>query len=270
MSEEKALAQSMRFRDTKSIISVLDDAYDAGIRTFMCTTHERMDEITEHFRTNPESYEGFKFFPCMPYAHKYANAVTDYGMLGALKNYMPQNGLFDAVLKGGKALAQKDIEGVVTMLIDAEMKAFKGLETPVILLQNVVVDLLLGMGFDEAFNIFHDYVKSEYEAEPGFITMNLPMLLDRLESRGISNPIVCSSINKVGFRLSGGIPAYERAFREHEFRPIAMSVFASGAVAPREALEWLRDVVNVESIVFGASSAEHIRSTVMLTEEIWA
>lgn len=270
MSEEKAMAQSMRFRDTESIISVLDDAYEAGIRTFMCTTHERMGEITEHFRKHPEIYKGFKFFPCMPYAHKYANAVTDYGMLGALKNYMPQNGLFDAAFKGGKALAKKDIEGVVTMLIDAEMKAFKGLDTPVILLQNVVVDLLLGLGFDEAFNIFHDYVRAEYGAEPGFITMNLPMLLERLESRGITNPIVCSSINKAGFRLSGGIEAYMRAFEEHDFRPMAMSVFASGALAPREALQWLRDVGKVESIVFGASSKEHIRSTVELTEEIWS
>ena len=37
MSEEKARAQLMRFKDNEAIIEVLDIAYDAGIRTFMCT-----------------------------------------------------------------------------------------------------------------------------------------------------------------------------------------------------------------------------------------
>ena len=33
------------------------------------------------------------FYPCMPYAHKYANAVTEYGMLGALKHFLPDEGI---------------------------------------------------------------------------------------------------------------------------------------------------------------------------------
>ncbi len=43
MSEEKARAQALRFQDrwTRSI-DVLDAAYDEGIRTFMCTTHDRI------------------------------------------------------------------------------------------------------------------------------------------------------------------------------------------------------------------------------------
>jgi hypothetical protein len=35
MSEEKARAQAMRFRDLTAIIEVLDAAYAEGIRTFM-------------------------------------------------------------------------------------------------------------------------------------------------------------------------------------------------------------------------------------------
>ena len=83
MSEEKARAQAMRFRDTESIIDVLDVAYDEGIRTFMCTTHDRIAEVADHVRANPSRYSEFTFYPCMPYAHKYANAVTEFGLLGA-------------------------------------------------------------------------------------------------------------------------------------------------------------------------------------------
>ena len=172
-------------------------------------------------------------------------------------------------MRGGRSLAKKDIEGVTTLLIDAEMKMFEGLSTPVVFLQNVVVDLLLGMGFLDAFAIFAEHVRKRYHAEPGFITMNTPMLLDALDTVGIANPIVCSNINKIGFRMSGGLDGYRDALEKRPFRAIAMSVFASGAIGAREAIEWVCEQPNIESIVFGASSREHIASTKRLVDEYW-
>ena len=77
MSEEKARAQAIRFQPTQAIIDVLDVAYDEGIRTFMCTTHERVELICDHVRADPDRYQEMAFYPCMPYAHKYANAATE-------------------------------------------------------------------------------------------------------------------------------------------------------------------------------------------------
>jgi hypothetical protein len=270
MSEEKARAQAMRFQNTAAIIEVLDIAYDTGIKTFMCTTHERIEAVCDHMRANPQRYQDFLFYPCMPYAHKYANAMTDYGMLGAIKHFMPNEGFIDAAMRGGMSLAKKDIEGITTLLIDAEMKMFHGLRTPVIFLQNVVVDLILGLGFKDAFRIFANHVRERYDAEPGFITMNLPLLLDVLEELGIDNPIVCSNINKIGFRVCGGTEAYERALNERKFRAIAMSVFASGAIPANEAIEWVCQQPNIESIVFGASSQANIKKTWELVERHWS
>ena len=270
MSEEKARAQAMRFQDIGSVIQVLDNAMDEGVTSFMCTTHDRFALVCDHMRAQPERYKDFKFMPCMPYAHKYANAVTEDGILGTLKRFMPDEGLLNAALRGGMSLAKKDIEGITTLLVDAEMKMFAGLNTPVIFLQNVVVDLLLGLGFNEAFRIFADHVKNRYNAEPGFITMNMPMLLDALEKVGVENPIVCSNINKIGFRMCGGFEAYERALREKKFRAIAMSVFASGAIPPKEAIEWVCQQPNIESIVFGASSRGNIRNTKELVDRYWS
>jgi hypothetical protein len=122
----------------------------------------------------------------------------------------------------------------------------------------------------EAFLIFAKHIRSKYHAEPGFITMNLPMMLDTLDEVGIENPIVCSSINKLGFRMCGGIEAYERALRERKFRAVAMSIFASGAIPPQEAIAWVCSQPNIESIVFGASSRSHIRSTKQLVDKYWS
>ena len=268
MSEEKARAQAMRFQDLSAIIAVLDAAYAQGIRTFMCTTHDRVRDICDHFRAHRDRYPDYRFYPCMPYAHKYANAVTEYGMLDALRQFLPDEGAFGAAMKGGVAVARKDVQACVQLLVDAEMKMFTGLSTPVILLQNVVTDLLLGLGFKEAFRYFADHVQARYGAEPGFITMNLPRLLDVLDEAGIDNPIVCANINKIGFRMSGGIELYENVLAQRRFRGIALSVFASGAIPARAALEYVCGMPNIQSIVFGASSAANIAHTKALIDDL--
>lgn len=270
MSEEKARAQSIRFQDMPAILDVLDVAYQNGIRTFMCTTHDRVAEVCDYFRENKDRYPDYRFYPCMPYAHKYANAVTEHGMIDALRMFLPNEGALGSMFKGGMALASKDVEAIAQLLIDAEMKMFEGLQTPVIFVQNVVTDLALGLGFNEAFRMFHDHVRNKYGAEPGFITMNVPRLLDVLDELGIENPIVCANINKIGFRMCGGIEAYEQAIATRRFRPIAMSVLASGAIPPREAVEYVCGLPQVESIVFGASSRGNIQQTKKLIDELSA
>jgi len=269
MSEEKARAQAMRFQDLTAVVSLLDIAHENEIKSFMCTTHDRIELVCDHMRSNPERYADFAFYPSMPYAHKYANAVTEDGMLGAVRKFLPDEGFINAAVRGGASIARKDIEGLITLLVDAEMKMFEGLSTPVVFLQNVVVDLLLGLGFKDAFRVFSEHVRDRYGAEPGFITMNLPALLNELDKQGLENPIICSNINKVGFRMSGGFEAYERALKDREFRAVAMSVFASGAIPPREAIEWVCQQPNIESIVFGASSEGNIRGTKALIDEFW-
>ena len=102
ISDEKSRSQALRFRDTKAIMDVLEDVNATGIKTFMCTTHEKIAEVCDQVRNRPEEFRGFKFYPGMPYAHKYANAVTDLGIFGALKQYLPGN-IMSAFTKGGLA-----------------------------------------------------------------------------------------------------------------------------------------------------------------------
>ncbi len=266
MSDEKSRAQAIRFKDDVSIIKVLDQAIETGISTFMCTTHDRIANICDHIRAYPAKYGNFKIYPCMPYAHKYANAITELGIMGTIKQYVPGN-IFGTFAKGGLAFLSKDFLKLMEILIDAEMKMFKGINTPVIFIQNVLVDLLLGLKMMDVLVEYDSYIRKKYNAEPGYITMNMPMLLDALESAGIENPIICSSINKTGFRMSGGIALYEKYLTERHFRPIAMQVLASGAIRPKDAIQYLSNFPKIESVLFGASSKSHIQETKELIEE---
>jgi len=266
MSDEKARAQAIRFKDLSAIMDVLDYVYDIGIRTFMCTTHSRIGEICEIIRNNPERYKGFKIYPCMPYAHKYNNAVAELGVMGALKKMLPGS-VIGSLARGGLALARKDFVGIMKLLVDAEMKMFHGIETRVIFLQNVVTDLILGMGMTDFFKAFAEYIHEKYDAEPGFITMNLPALIDVLEECGLHQPIICSSINKIGFRMPGGIKKYEEAISSGRARIIAMQALAAGAISPKEAIEYVCQLDGIESILFGASTKSHILETKKLIED---
>jgi hypothetical protein len=267
ISDEKSRAQAIRFKENQAIIDVLNSAREVGINTFMCTTHDRIADICDYMRKNPTEYKDFNIFPCMPYAHKYANAVTDLGILGAMKAYMPGNALSVAT-KGGLAFIQKDYVAMMEMLVDAEMKMFKGINTPVIFLQNVVVDLILGLGMYDFFNAFAKHVKKKYNAEPGFISMNMCKMVDVCEQIGIENPIICSSINKIGFRVSGSLEAYENYLTDpsKKFRPIAMQVLAAGALKPKEAIEYIGQFPKIEAVLFGASSKGHIQENIKLIE----
>jgi len=266
ISDEKSRALSIYFKDYESILSVVDQSILLGINTFMCTTHDRIINICEHIRNNPSGYGGFKIYPCLPYVHKYANAINEYGIIGSIKHYVPGN-IFGIFAKGGSALLTNNFIKLMGILIDAELKMFAGINTPVIFIQNLLVDMILGLKMYGVFTEFDAYIRNKYNAEPGYITMNMPALLDALNSVGIVNPIICTSINKIGFRMSGGKDIYEKYLNEKEFRPIAMQVLAGGALRPMEAIEYIGKFPKVESILFGASTKYHIQETKKLIEK---
>lgn len=266
ISDEKARAQAIKFKDDRTILATIDIAIEEGVNTFMCTTHDRIANICNLIKQDVHKYKNLTIYPCMPYAHKYANAVTELGITGTIQQYVPGN-ILGYLFKGGTAYLSKDYISIMELMVDAEMKMFKGINTPVIFLQNVVTDLLLGLGMKNVLKAYHDYIIRRYNAEPGFITMNMPKLLDMLESVHINNPIICSSINKAGFRMSGGKALYEHTLQTRRLRAIAMQVLAGGAISAQEAIEYVCALPNIESILFGASSRANIHQTISLIRE---
>ncbi|MFC1462378.1 WecB/TagA/CpsF family glycosyltransferase [Verrucomicrobiota bacterium] len=272
MSQTRAAERGVRFATDEAVLKVVDTALDCGIRAFMLNTNDRVAGLCEHFRSHPSRYSDMRFYVSMPYAHKYASAVNEKGVIGAVReivlrdNSGPQ--IMSMLAHGGMGLLKQDPFELMRVLIDAEMKAFRGLNVEVMFLQNIVTDLLLGYGVKEVFVQFADYIRKKYDAEPGFITLNMPMLVDILLDCGIENPIVCSAVNKIGYLMNPDIASYDTCLAEKRFRPMAMSILASGAVPPREAVDFVARKRMIQSIVFGASSRAHIEHTKALIDDI--
>jgi hypothetical protein len=152
------------------------------------------------------------------------------------------------------------------ILVDQEMAAFKNLDVRVVFLQNIVVDLMLGFGVAEPFIEYANHIRKRYGAYPGFITQNMPLLRRRLIEWGIHDVVICSSINKIGYLMSPSREAYEAALAENDgsdYAMMAMSTLASGAIPAPEAYEYVNGL-NLQSVVFGASSRGNIEQTTKL------
>ena len=94
--------------------------------------------------------------------------------------------------------------------------------------------------------------------------MNVPKLASFLESCGIENAVICGAVNKRGYLMSPDISSYESYFSgEQKYPMTAMSIFASGAISPQEAVDYVRGQ-GIKSIVFGASTRRHMQETMEL------
>jgi hypothetical protein len=265
LSEEKARRQAKKFEDITNIYKVLDYVNNIGIKSFMVTTYSRVEKICNYIRDN-DDYKNFKINPCLPYAHKYANAVAENGILGTLKKYLKGN-IVSSISKGSIAYVKKDFIKIMEILVDAELSIFKNTNIEVVFLQNVISDLLLGLGMYDFFGAFNDYINNKYGVKAGYITMNMPWLLKVLKKQGIEKPIICASLNKINFRVSGGLDLYEKTLREEDFHFIAMQVLAAGAIAPKKAFKYVAELEGVDSILFGSSNPEHILESKNIIEK---
>jgi hypothetical protein len=270
MSQEKAQQLSEQFFDISNIYRIYDIAFDAGIRAVMLNSNDRAAIICDHFREFEKKYEDIRWYPSIPYPHKYANLVAEKGIIPAINEVLFKNNSTSDILglmaKGGIALFSKDAMKVMQMLIDVEMKMFRGLDIKVVFLQNIITDLILGYGVREVFAGYCDHIRKKYKALPGLITQNMPYLKARLEEWGIGEVVICTSFNKIGYLMSPDVNSYLAASRNNDpsvYQLMAMSTLASGAIPAKEAYAFINGQP-IQSVVFGASSAGHIKETVEL------
>ena len=267
-SQDKAEEMAKRFSDIKNILNVYNNAFDCGLKAVMLNSNERAAEITQYFRDNKSKYSDLTWYPSIPYPHKYADMVNELGIFPAINEVIFKNntagGMFSMITKGMTVAVTKDVLKVMEMLIDIEYKMFKGLDCKVLFLQNVVTDLLLGLGIKEVFQHYCDYIRKKHKILPGFITLNMPYLKAKLEEWGVEEVVICSTINAAGFNMYPSKETYEQVIAANDsskYQLMGMNVLASGSITPKQSFDYVNGL-NLQSVVFGASSKEHIRNSV--------
>ena len=262
-SIDKSKEQEDKYGTAKVIHKTLEYVNDIGIKSFMFTTHDQFEPVFKKIK-NITKFDDFKLLPCIPYAHKYATAMFDLGVFKSVRKFFPGNIILSG-LRGAKSLILADTVSTMQLLVDSEMKMLKGMNVQAIFLQNIIIDLLIGLEMYDLFYEFVLYVEKRYKISAGFITMNYVKLEDILiNSLGITKPIICSNINKIGFRMNPSQKEVESKLKQNICYNIAMSFLASGAIPPKDAVTYIKSIDGVDSVLFGASNYSHISETYKL------
>jgi hypothetical protein len=270
MSQEKAQQLAERFNDLSRVFDTYRTAHSLGMRAFMLNSNDKAGQICDYFRDHRSEFPGLVLYPSIPYPHKYANLVAEQGIVGAVQSALSGQSALDVLGFAGKGLSllTGDISRILTVLVDVEMKIYRQLDFKAIYLQNIITDLLLGLQFRDIFVEYCAYIEKKFHAIPGFLTMNVPKLAAYLSSCGIERAVICGAVNKIGYLMSPSVVAYEEYFQCPQGYPVtAMSIFASGAIPPAEAVRYVMQQ-GIRSIVFGASSRAHIQATMELAGEL--
>ena len=267
-SQDKAEELANKFSDINNIFEVYDNAFDCGVNAVMLNSNDRAKQITEFFRQHKDKYGHLTWYPSIPYPHKYANMVAEKGIFPTVNEVLFKGntvgGVLDMIGKGTMAVFGKDMMKMMELLIDAEYRMFYGLNVKVLFLQNVITDLVLGYNIKEVFQRYCDFIRKKYNVLPGFITLNMPYLRNKLIEWGIEEVVICSSINAAGFNMYPSKEEYERVIAENDpnkYQLMAMNVLASGSITAQQSFDYINNL-NIQSVVFGASSKSHISSSV--------
>ena len=271
MSQERSFAQAERFGKDEAILEVMRTAYDEGIRGMMLHSHPRAEAICNAIRRSPDQWEGFGLYPCIPYAFKYVMALNEKGFYPVIMDQIKKAGVGTSLsmfMSGGLGLATGDYFKLLKVLIDLEMQIYRDIPVRATFLHNVVVDLVLALKIDGLLRFYADHVREKHNTRPGFGSLNLPLLVERLGAEGVEDAVIMTSVNPIGFFMNPSQAACEETLQDGSLEVMAMSILASGAVPPQEAFPYAAKFPAVKSLLFGASrrqtmvqSLELIRST---------
>ena len=255
---EKGEKTKLKFDSTKKIEAFINDSLDIGLDGFMINSNERGYEIV-----NSSKFDLTKeIHYSIPYPHKYASMVNENGMMSLFEHVIKNTSLIKNIIGGVKLVATQNLKSITPLALNLEVP--KNLKKgSYVYMQNIITDLLLGMGRGD---ILVEFIKSVYNMgyKPGIITLN-PIMFDKLlkneqEAEWLKDLIVCFNINKEGFNVFPSLDFVEDFIESSpKYKLMGMSIFASGAANIPHSINYIKKL-KLDYVVFGSSRLENIES----------
>lgn len=245
-----------KFADPQSIVSFIHSSLELGLDGFMMNSNDVGFQIVRDF----EFDEKKEIHYSLPYPHKYASMVNEGGMLSLLGHLVENTSFLGNVAAGMKLASTRNLKNLVGLAIDLEVPNSLP-EGSNVYLQNVITDLLLGLGRVDVLEEFADIVwRRGYR--PGLITLNPLKLNTFISSCGpkawLGDLVVCFNINQIGFNVFPSLSEVETLINSKPpYKLMGMSVFASGGSEIKGSIDYVSKLP-LDYVVFGSSRLENI------------
>jgi hypothetical protein len=188
--------------------------------------------------------------------------VNENGMLSLFKFLIKNTSLIKNIIGGAKLVTTQNLKSITPLALNLEVprNLKKG---SYIYMQNIITDLLLGMGRgDILIEFINSVVKMGYK--PGIITLN-PIMFDKFledekDTKWLKDLIVCFNINKEGFNVFPSLEAVESFIDSRpKYKLMGMSIFASGAANIPYSITYIKKL-KLDYVIFGSSRIGNIKS----------
>jgi hypothetical protein len=262
---KKGEKTKMKFNTIEKIEAFIKDSLKIGLDGFMINSNEKGYELV-----NNSKFDRVKeIHYSIPYPHKYASMVNENGMLSLFKHLVKNTSLTKNIIGGLRLVATQNLKTIAPLALNLEVP--KNLKKgSYVFMQNIITDLLLGMGRGD---ILLEFIKSVVKLgyKPGIITLN-PIMFDKLldnekEAKWLKDLIVCFNINKEGFNVFPSLDSVESFIdSKPKYKLMGMSVFASGAANIPQSIIYIKKL-KLDYVVFGSSRLENIKSNYNLFVE---
>ena len=255
---QKGEKTKLKFDRLKNIESFINDSLKIGLNGFMINSNEKGYELVNNNKFDSSKEIHYS----IPYPHKYASMVNENGMLSLFKYLIKNTSLIKNIIGGVKLVTTQNLKSITPLALNLEVprNLKKG---SYIYMQNIITDLLLGMGRgDILIEFINSVVKMGYK--PGIITLN-PIMFDKLledekDTKWLKDLIVCFNINKEGFNVFPSLEAVESFIDSRpKYKLMGMSIFASGAANIPYSITYIKKL-KLDYIVFGSSRIGNIKS----------
>lgn len=263
ISESKSREQDAKFANVENIYRVVEAASDLGYDAMIIETHPRMLEFFQYYKKNGTF--DMDFYLQVPYVHGYIQRMNENGIKNLLFDVVRQTKIVGAgsmALKGIVNILKRDYVSLSSSLLNLEMSSFADAKIKALLLHNVITDLLLSLGVSSAFSEYVDYVKNDLGVQPGFTTLNFPLLQNSFKDWGITPDLIMTPINPKGFDMNPSRDCVEQTIKDFSGKIIAMNVLGGGAFPVKDAHIYLDNFKNIQYCVVGASSREHLKELI--------
>lgn len=242
----------LKARDWSGAHTTMRAALARGVDHFMVSMHAEAPELLASMRGDPE-LRHFSVIPAVPYLYRLNGLVASKGVPAAVLQSMSYPTFLKGVMQSGSVPASA-LAGFISKEVDEI--AGMGFKVPAIALQNIFVDLLLGLGQADFISEVGRRMASEGRQLVA-ITMN-PLLADRLLDPSI---VLCTHYNVLGYMVQPDLPTVRTWLAGTRRKVWAMGVMSSGKAR-------LADVVadpalhRFDSVVLGASRPASIEAFV--------
>ena len=259
---KKGEKTKLKFDTTTKIEAFINDSLEVGLDGFMINSNEKGYQIVNASKFGSDKEIHYS----IPYPHKYASMVNENGMMSLFKHIIKNTSFIKNLIGGIKLVATQNLKSITPIALNLEVP--KNLRKgSYIYMQNIITDLLMGMGRGD---ILIEFIKSVSKLgyKPGIITLN-PIMFDKLlkneqDVNWLEDLVVCFNINKEGFNVFPTLDSVEKFIESRpKYKLMGMSVFASGAANIPASINYIKKL-NLDYIVFGTSRIENISSNLKL------